>query len=159
MKMLINYFLLFALCYSSELFEEYYEEAEKYLQNMTIRERIGQMFFQRYNPQNASDDIQNKKPDGFVLYAEDFKYGEEYIRNYITKLKDLYKKSIGLPLGLAVYEEGGIVNRVSLYHRPKGKFPSPQEIYNESGIQGILDIDQEKRDEKIFFECKFSPCC
>ena len=68
-------------------------------------------------------------------------------------------KSIGLPLGLAVDEEGGIVNRVSLYHRPKGKFPSPQEIYNESGIQGILDIDQEKRDEKIFFECKFSPCC
>ena len=159
MKMLINYFLLFALCYSSELFEEYYEEAEKYLQNMTIRERIGQMFFQRYNPQNASDDIQNKKPDGFVLYAEDFKYGEEYIRNYITKLKDLYKKSIGLPLGLAVDEEGGIVNRVSLYHRPKGKFPSPQEIYNESGIQGILDIDQEKRDllRKFFLNVNLAP--
>ena len=86
MKMLINYFILFALCYSSELFEEYYKEAEKYLQNMTIKERIGQMFFPRYNPQNASDDIQNRKPGGFVLYAEDFDYDEEYIRNYITKL-------------------------------------------------------------------------
>ena len=56
-KMLINYLLLIALCYSSELFEKYYEEAEKYLQNMTIKERIGQMFFPRYNATNASDDI------------------------------------------------------------------------------------------------------
>ena len=64
-----------------------------------------------------------------------------------------------MPLGLAVDEEGGIVNRVSLYHRPKGKFPSPQEIYNESGIQGILDIDQEKRDllRKFFLNVNLAP--
>ena len=55
-------------------------------------------------------------------------------------------EKIGLPLGLSVDEEGGIVCRVSKYFRKEGNFPSPQEIYNESGIAGILSIDQEKRD-------------
>ena len=54
-------------------------------------------------------------------------------------------KTINLPLGLAVDEEGGYVNRVSLYHRKEGKFPSPQEVYKNSGIPGILSIEQEKR--------------
>ena len=157
--MLINYFLLFALCYSSELFEEYYKEAEKYLEKMTIKERIGQMFFPRYDAKNASDDIQSKKPGGFVLFGIDFRYEEEYIQNYITQLQNLSNISMGLPLGLAVDEEGGTVNRVSPYHRPQGKFPSPQKIYNESGIQGILDIDQEKRDllRKFFLNVNLAP--
>ena len=157
--MLINYLLLIALCYSSELFEEYYEEAEKYLQNMTIKERIGQMFFPRYNAANASDDIKNKKPGGFVLYDYDFKFSEEYIKNYIKEIQRLSNISTGLPLGLAVDEEGGFVTRVSMHHRPQGRFPSPQTIYNERGIQGILDIDQEKRDllRKFFLSINLAP--
>ena len=54
-------------------------------------------------------------------------------------------KTINLPLGLAIDEECGYVNRVSLYHRKEGKFPSPQEVYKKSRIQGILSIEQEKR--------------
>ena len=151
--------LLFVLCYSSDLFEEYYKEAEKYLERMTYQEKIGQMFFPRFNLENSTDDITNKKPGGFVLFAYDFDYKADYIQSYITEIQELSNKSIGLPLGLAVDEEGGTVCRVSIYHRPEGRFPSPQAIYNQSGIDGILAIDQEKRDllRKFFLNVNLAP--
>jgi len=159
-KMLITYFLLlFTLCSSTELFEEYYPEAEKYLNNMTMEERIGQMFFPRFNKSSSADDIKNRKPGGFVLFAYDFKYDEEYIQNYIKEIQKLALEYNGIPLGLSVDEEGGTVCRVSLRHRKEGKFPSPQEIYEKSGIEGILKIDQEKRDllRKFYLNVNLAP--
>ena len=154
------YFLLFALCYSTDLFEEYYEKALEKMKNMTMEERIGQMFFPRFNLKNSTDDIKNRKPGGFMLFANDFKYtDEQFIKDYITKIQNLSNDAIGLPLGLAVDEEGGTVNRVSKYHRKEGPFPSPQEIYNKSGIEGILKIDQEKRDllRKFYLNINLAP--
>ena len=43
----------------NELFGKYYQEAEKYLQNMNLEERIGQMFFVKYT-ENASQEISKK---------------------------------------------------------------------------------------------------
>jgi beta-N-acetylhexosaminidase len=80
-----------------------------------------------------------------MLFAYDFNYDEEFIKNYIKNIQKLSIESVGIPLGLSVDEEGGIVNRVSKYHRTE-EFPSPQEIYSKEGIEGILKIDQEKRD-------------
>ena len=129
---------------SSELFDKYYKEAEKYLQKMTIEERIGQMFFIEYS-KNASKEILNKKVGGFLLYAKHFKKDESLIIEEIKSIQNLSMKTVNLPLGLAVDEEGGFVNRVSCSHRDKGEFPFAQEIYKNSGIQGILEIEQEKR--------------
>ena len=153
------YFFLFALCYSSDLFEEYYKDALEKMKNMTIEERIGQIFFPRFNLENLNDDIKNKKPGGFMLFAYDFNFNESYIQDYITKIQNLSKEIMGLPLGLSVDEEGGKVNRVSKYHRKNGPFPSPQKIYNDSGIKGILEIDQEKRDllKKFFLNINLAP--
>ena len=72
--MSIYFFLLFVLCSSAELFEDYYKQAEEIMKNMTIDEKIGQMFFPKYHPNNVTDDILNKKPGGFVLYAKDFDF-------------------------------------------------------------------------------------
>ena len=153
------YFLLFALCYSTELFEEYYKEADEKMKKMTMEERIGQIFFPRFNLKNSTDDIKNRKPGGFMLFANDFNFEEKYIQDYINKIQNLSYDAIGLPLGLAVDEEGGTVNRVSKYHRKEGPFPSPQEIYNKSGIEGILKIDQEKRDllRKFYLNINLAP--
>ena len=144
---------------SGELFDNYYLEAEKYIQNMTIEEKIGQMFIVRYNEKTAQDIILDKKPCGFTLYRVDFDHDENYILNKISTLQNLSMKTVNLPLGIAVDEEGGTVNRVSFYHRNEGKFPSPQEIYNKSGIKGILDIDQEKRNllRKFKVNINFAP--
>jgi len=145
--MVIYYFFLFALCVSKELFEDYYKKAEDYMKDMKLEEKIGQMIFPRFNYKNRSDDIKNKKPGGFVLFANDFNHTETFVKEYIKEIKSLSDSNVGLPLGLAVDEEGGKVVRVSQFHR-KGKirFPSPLEIYNELGIEGILEIDKEKRE-------------
>ena len=157
--MVIYFFLLYALCSTAELFEGYYRQAEEIMKNMTIDEKIGQMFFPRYEPDNVTDDILNKKPGGFVLFARDFDFEESYIQNYIMEMQNLSNISMGLPLGLAVDEEGGRVTRVSPYHRKAGKFPFPQEIYNQSGIDGILKIDKEKRDllRKFYLNINLAP--
>ena len=156
--MVFYYFLLFALCYSSELFEEYYTKAEAVMKKMTLEDKIGQMFFPRFNLTTYPDDIKNKKPGGYVLFAYDFNTTEKFIQDYITKIQKLSQESMKLPLGLSVDEEGGTVCRVSLFHRPK-KFPSPQEIYNKSGIEGILEIDQEKRNllRKFYLNINLAP--
>ena len=152
------YLLLFVLCYSSDLFEEYYKDAEEKMKNMTMEERIGQIFFPRFHLKNSTDDITNKKPGGFMLFANDFEFNASFIQEYIINIKNLSKQIMGLPLGLAVDEEGGKVNRVSIKHRSE-VFPSPQEIYNKSGIDGILKIDQEKRDllRKFFLNINLAP--
>ena len=156
--MMIYYFILFTLGSCAELFEGFYKEAEEIMKNMTIEDRVGQMFFPKYYPENITDEIKNKKPGGYMLFADDFNHTEEYIKKYITDMQKLANESIGLPLGLAVDEEGGTVNRVSKFHR-KEPFPSPQKIYNESGIEGILKIDQEKRDllRKFFLNINLAP--
>ena len=156
--MLILYLFLFSVCYSTELFEKYYDQAERYLKNLTMHERIGQMFFPRFNITTYEDDISYRKPGGYVLFAYDFDNDEDFIQYYIQEIQSLSNKSVGIPLGLSVDEEGGTVVRVSRKHRSE-KFPSPQDIYNKEGIDGILAIDQEKRDllRKFYLNVNLAP--
>ena len=111
---------------------------------LTNNEKLGQMIFPRFNYKNRTDDIKNKKPGGFVLFAYDFDYNATFIQDYIKEIQNLSDSNVGLPLGLAVDEEGGTVVRVSKYHRYE-KFPSPQQIYNESGNDGIAKIAKKKK--------------
>ena len=142
--MVIYFLILLSLCNSSELFEDYYEEAEKYLKNLTIEQRIGQMFIPQFYPPIDYYEFPEVTPGGFLLFASAFNCGAKFIKENIKKIQRASFNNTRLPLGFSVDEEGGIVNRVSKYFRDK-PFPSPQQIYNESGIEGILEIDQEKR--------------
>ena len=135
---------LFVSCKMLELFEEYYEEAEKFLSKMTLEQKVGQMFFPKFINDTKDNVINTKFPGGFVLFKNDFDENEDIIIKNIEYIQKLSQNSMKLPLGLSVDEEGGTVNRISHFHR-KEKFPSPHEIYNESGINGILKIEQEKR--------------
>ena len=156
--MVLYYFLLFALYVSKELFEDYYAKADEFMKNMSFEDKISQMIFPRFNYTNRTDDIINKKPGGYVLFAYDFEYNATFIQNYMQEIQNLSESNNGLPLGLSVDEEGGTVVRVSQYHRSK-KFPSPQEIYNKSGNYGIAQIDKEKRDllRKFFLNVNLAP--
>ena len=144
--MVYLFMALFVSCSMTELFEEFYPEAEKIMEKLTLEQRIGQLFFPRFDNKTKESDITTKFPGGFVLFGVDFNETENVVINNIEYIQNLSQKTIKLPLGLAVDEEGGSVYRVSQYHRKNGKFPSPHNIYNESGLEGILAIDQEKRD-------------
>lgn len=146
MVKIFKFITLILFCTAKDLFEEHYKEAEKILSKMTLEQKVGQMFFARFNNETKDEDITEKFPGGFVLFADDFNVSDEkVIINNIEYIQKLSQKTMKLPLGLAVDEEGGTVNRISKFHRNE-KFPSPHDIYSQSGLKGILEIDKEKRD-------------
>ena len=67
-----------------DLFEDYYVEAEEIMEDMTIEEKVGQMFLVRYDSQDAIYDIQTENPGGYVLFSKDFNnQTKESIRNVV----------------------------------------------------------------------------
>ena len=156
----INMFLLLFLIIlnsisSKELFEDYYEEAEKILKNMTIYEKIGQMFIGRYDKDTAEQQIKEYHIGGFCLFAQNLVNHTE--KELIEELENVQNHSKYL-LSYSVDEEGGTVVRVSLYFRNE-TFPSPRESYLKGGINEIKLIETEKRKllRKLNFSVNFAP--
>ena len=147
--------LLLKMISSKDLFEDYYEEAEKIMSEMTMLEKIGQMFIGRYSIDTAEEQLQKYNVGGFCLFANNLKgHTEEQLIAEIEKIQASSK----IPLAISVDEEGGTVCRVSLYFR-KEKFPSPRESYLKGGINEILTIEKEKREllRKLKFNLNFAP--
>ena len=83
--MVIYFLILLSLCNSSELFEDYYEEAEKYLKKLTIEQRIGQMFIPQFYPPIDYYEFPEVTPGGFLLFASAFNYNAKFIKENIKK--------------------------------------------------------------------------
>ena len=128
---------------SNEIFSEYYKKAEEKLNEMTLEEKVGQMFLARYPTQEeALKEIEEEHPGGYVLFAKDFE-GETQ-KSVISKLSEAQGKS-KIPLIFAVDEEGGNVTRVSRYSAFRAsKFKSPQQLYKSGGIEAIIAENKEK---------------
>ena len=147
--------LLLTMSSSKELFEEYYPKARQIISEMSLEEKVGQIFFPRYDKSTSITEITKNYPGGYILFANNLKnHTMEQIQDELKNIQKLSK----IKLGLGVDEEGGKVNRVSLYFRDK-PFPSPQNLYNEGGINKILEIEKEKRTllKKIGFNLNLAP--
>ena len=147
--------LLFAMSSSKELFEDYYPKARQIISEMSLEQKVGQIFFPRYDKSTSIIEITNNFPGGYILFANNLK--DHTMEQIQEELKNIQKIS-KIPLGLGVDEEGGKVNRVSLYFRNQ-PFPSPQSLYNIGGINKILEIEKEKRDllRKIGLNLNLAP--
>ena len=127
---------------SNELFAQYYETAEKIMQDMSIEEKVGQMFLVRYPDSGVIEQIKNETPGGYILFGKDFdNETKESILEELTKEQEASK--IGLIFG--VDEEGGTVVRVSSHKAFRNsKFKSPQEIWKQGQLPAILEDSKEK---------------
>ena len=134
------FFIFLYLINTKELFEDYYQKAEKILSTMSRNEKIGQMFLSSYSLETVDDEIKKYSPAGFVLFAQNLYYHTE---NQLIKELNERRKISKIPLVFGVDEEGGIVCHASLIFRKK-KFPSPRESYLKGGIKEILSIEKEK---------------
>ena len=148
-------FNTFNMISSKELFEDYYPEAEEILKDMTIYEKIGQLFIGRYNKDTAIEQVEKYHIGGFCLFAQNL------VGHTVKQLKDelaLVQKKSKLLLSYSIDEEGGIVNRASLYFRDE-PFPSPRDSYVKGGINEILKIEKEKIAllSKLSFNLNFAP--
>ena len=119
-----------------KLFNDYYDDAKEKIKNLSLEEKISQLLLVRY-PENPKTALQNYQFGGYILFAKDFaNKTEEEVKTMINELQNISK----IPLLIAVDEEGGIVNRVSLNpNLVDSPFKSSQELYREGGFDAIRE--------------------
>ena len=126
----------------NELFSKEYENAQVKLDNMSLEEKVGQLFLVRYDKNMALSWINDYYASGYILFAKDFdNHTKESIKEELSSLN----KNSKIPLVFAVDEEGGYVTRVSRYKAFRDeKFPSPRDVYDSLGVEGLESIEKEK---------------
>lgn len=117
--------------------------AEKIMSEMTIDEKIGQLFFSRIptDYDTAISDMKKYQPGGYVFFASEFENRTpETMKTYTDALKGAAKI---VPL-LAVDEEGGTVTRISRFKQYRAeKFLSPRELM-AGGTELVASDTREK---------------
>ena len=127
---------------SNDLFGKYYDEANKKMKNMSLEEKVGQLFLVRYDSNLASNWIKKYYPGGYIMFAKDFNnQTKESIKKEIDDLQSISK----VPLVIAVDEEGGYVTRVSRYTSfRESKFLAPRSYYESGGEKLLEQTEKEK---------------
>lgn len=124
------------------IFSEYYEQAEKLLESMTIEEKVGQMFLVRYPDSEVINEIKQETPGGYILFGKDF--DNETKASILKELNECQETS-KINLALGVDEEGGTVVRVSSHTAFRSsKFASPQSLWAKGQLPLILSDSKEK---------------
>lgn len=119
---------------------------EQIITNMTLEEKVGQLFFSRAPESNQIEDIQQYHLGGYVLFGRDVQ--NESIEGLKGKIRT-YQAASEIPLLIGSDEEGGMVTRISRNtNLIKIPFASPQEIYQESGLTGIV-ADTKRKSEVL----------
>lgn len=127
---------------SDDLFGAYYGKANKIVNEMTLEEKIGQLFLVRYDVNTSSKQITDYHAGGFVLFAKDFQdHTKESIKKELAAKQELSK----IPLALAVDEEGGYVTRVSRFPQFRSeKFKSNKTLFETGGYELVETSETEK---------------
>ncbi|MHB8130094.1 MAG: glycoside hydrolase family 3 N-terminal domain-containing protein, partial [Mobilitalea sp.] len=110
--------------------------AEETLKNMTLEEKVGQLFFVRCRNDKAAADIKAYQLGGYILFAEDFK---DKTKDEVVAAIQKYQYIAKIPMLIGVDEEGGSVNRISKFDEFRAvPFKSPQRLYKLGGYKLII---------------------
>ncbi len=129
------------------------------LDQMSLEERVGQLFLARCNSTTALQDIGQYHLGGFVLFGADFR--DETRESLIAKLES-YQAAAEIPLLLAVDEEGGTVTRGSRYPAFRSSnFSSPRDLYDGGGMDWVLAVEEEKAQllSELGLNVNLAPVC
>lgn len=112
-------------------------KALKLLNNMTLKEKIGQLLLIRTPEIDKIDTIKKYNPAGYILFQRDIKNKtKEELINEIS----LFQETANIPMFIAIDEEGGTVSRLSTNKNiVKDPFISPQELYKKGGFEKIRE--------------------
>lgn len=125
------------------LIKQHEDELSVMIDEMTLEEKVGQMVMARCPGGNqAIDDIKNYHLGAYMLFDSDIQ-GET--KETLKQKLDGYQNASDIPMIISTDEEGGTVNRLSWYTEFHGvPFHSPQELYNEGGMELIKSDTKEK---------------
>ena len=83
---------------------------EALLEDMTLEEKVGQLFFVRCPAENAVEDISTYHLGGYLLFGRDFK---DKTAATVQSTIASYQEAAEIPLLIGADEEGGTVVRIS----------------------------------------------
>ncbi|MDO4995780.1 MAG: glycoside hydrolase family 3 N-terminal domain-containing protein [Bacilli bacterium] len=127
---------------SDDLFGKYYGKATKIIDDMTLEEKVGQLFLVRYDGNLANTYISKYNAGGFLLFARDF---DGKTKSIIKEEIDGKQKLSKIGLAIGVDEEGGYVTRVSRFKALRDeKFTSPKSYYETGGYPLVEQMENEK---------------
>ena len=127
---------------ANELFEEYYDKAIEKMQEMTLEEKVSQMFLARCPAKDGKKQVMEEQPGGYILFGRDFQNKTE---KQVIDMVEQFQSASKIPMIIGVDEEGGTVVRVS--SNPKlvaQKYKSPQQLYAQGGLEKIREDAMEK---------------
>lgn len=135
------------------------EHARNLLMVMSLEEKVGQMFIARCPENDAAQKAAQYHMGGYILFANNFK---NKTKSQVISDIESYQKSSSIGMFIGVDEEGGTVNRVSLYSQFRSQpFSSPQELYEEGGFDRIISDTKEKCEllKGLGININFAPVC
>lgn len=135
------------------------KSAEEILAEMTLSEKVGQLFIARCPSVDADIYAAKYKLGGYILFGQDFKSSNP---ETFRKTLESYQNAVNIPMFIAVDEEGGIVTRASRYPQfREAPFPSPQKLYAEGGFEAVKKDAKEKSEFllDLGINMNFAPVC
>lgn len=113
-----------------------------FLDKLSIEQRVGQLFLARCPEENAVEDISTYYLSGYILFGRDF---EGQTPDSVRQTMEGYQAAPGLPLLIAVDEEGGTVCRVSCRSAFRDTpYASPRSLYGSGGMDAVIAAEKEK---------------
>lgn len=133
------------------------DKITKMLDNMSVEEKVGQMFMVRVPKENADKRVSEYHLGGYIMFGRDFdnKTKEEVINNIAS-----WQEASDIPMLIGVDEEGGTVNRISTNTEFRSEpFKSSQELYAEGGFDLIYEDTIEKSNflKELGINVNFAP--
>lgn len=127
--------------------------------DMTLEEKVGQMFIARCPESDAAALAGEYQLGGYILFARDFENSSpEQLKNTLES----YQEQTELPLFIGVDEEGGTVVRASRYQQFRDeRFASPQALYKRGGFDAV-EADAREKSEFLLdlgINLNFAPVC
>ena len=145
--------------------EEWKEERlNARIAEMTLEEKVGQLFFVRCPETDAAEDVETYHLGGLLLFGRDYKDagGAWLSEDAFTATLSSYQAAADIPLFIGSDEEGGTVTRASknpnLFSAP---LPSPQELYAAEGMDGLLSTTRTYNEQlkALGINVNFAPVC
>ena len=118
------------------------EAIDSLMADMTLEEKVGQMFFVRCPDVQAAEKVSQYHLGGYLLFGRDFQTstGDWLTAEAFTATVAAYQAAADIPLLIGVDEEGGTVARAT--RNPNlfaAKRQSPQAVYAQGGMEAVLE--------------------
>lgn len=125
------------------IIRQHMDSIQEKLDTMSLEEKVGQMFMARC-PKDGSaiEKLQTYHYGGYMLFSEHVMQEDPAsLRDKLTS----FQNTSSIPLLISIDEEGGTVNRLSMFPAFRSvPFSSPQDLYKEGGMELILSDNEEK---------------